>query len=359
MLLEAIKQDIEQKLYDGAVFLVAKGGKVVLHEAVGFLDRKAQRKMEKSSIFSIYSIAKTFTATMILDATLQGKLALTTPVSQLIPEFKGLNKEKVTIQHLLTHTGGLSSGLPQVSPQDLGNLERVIEAICGEDLAFSLGDVHYSPVVGFALLGKVLCVLDQKKRSFQTILFEDLFVPLKMSDSYCGLKETLIPRVVPVVFRDKTPGVFPPDIVEGLALLFSADSEIPGGGALSTAYDLFLFTEALKKRKWISRATQNYTGNQPNDLWEHARKTRGWGLFPAYLGLGFWLRGSGDFPTPFGKLTSSQTFGGIGLGSTLFWIDPVKDLTFICLTSGLMEESRSVERFEKLSDLVSHEVNSL
>ena len=50
-------------------------------------------------------------------------------------------------------------------------------------------------------------------------------------------------------------------------------------------------------------------------------------------------------------MASPRTFGGIGAGSALFWVDPERDLTFVCLTSGFLEETRSMDRFQRLSDL--------
>jgi CubicO group peptidase (beta-lactamase class C family) len=87
-------------------------------------------------------------------------------------------------------------------------------------------------------------------------------------------------------------------------------------------------------------------------LWNYTRDVRGWDEFPAYLGLSFFLRGMGIFPTYFGTMASPGTFGSMGAGSTIFWIEPERDLTFVCLTSGLLEESRSMDRFQRLSDLV-------
>ena len=77
----------------------------------------------------------------------------------------------------------------------------------------------------------------------------------------------------------------------------------------------------------------------------------GWPDFPAYLGLTFFLRGEGIFPTPLGVSTSPGTYAGLGAGSTLFWVDPERDLTFVCLTAGLLEEAASTMRFQRLSDM--------
>ena len=108
----------------------------------------------------------------------------------------------------------------------------------------------------------------------------------------------------------------------------------------------------------INLAIENHTGDAENGMWSYANGMRGWDMFPAYLGLGFFLRGEGVFPAPFGTLASPDTFGGLGAGSTMFWIDPEKDLTCVFLSTGLMEESYNIERFQRISDLVHASITS-
>jgi CubicO group peptidase (beta-lactamase class C family) len=79
---------------------------------------------------------------------------------------------------------------------------------------------------------------------------------------------------------------------------------------------------------------------------------RGWPPIPADLGYGFFLRGTGSHPTPFGQMASPRTFGGFGAGSSAFWIDPATDVTYAFLSSGLMEDSYSIERHQRLADIV-------
>jgi len=64
------------------------------------------------------------------------------------------------------------------------------------------------------------------------------------------------------------------------------------------------------------------------------------------------LRGEGIFPMPFGQTTSPGTFGGLGAGSTMFWVDPERELVFALLTAGLLEEGASILRHQRMSDLV-------
>ena len=54
---------------------------------------------------------------------------------------------------------------------------------------------------------------------------------------------------------------------------------------------------------------------------------------------------------PFGATASPGTFGGLGAGSTMFCVDPERDLVFVCLTAGVLEDSRHFERMALLSDL--------
>ena len=97
---------------------------------------------------------------------------------------------------------------------------------------------------------------------------------------------------------------------------------------------------------------RNHTGEMPNEVFKWLFAGRHWVECPAYLGLGFWGRGERPTPGPFGDLNSARTFGGIGRGTTLFWIDPARDLTLVLLTTGLMDEADNFVRYQTLSDLV-------
>ena len=83
----AIEQDVANERYDGAVVLVARGGEIALHQAVGFAERASGRKARLDDIFCLFSITKTFTCAAVLRRVDQGEVLLTTPVAEIIPEF--------------------------------------------------------------------------------------------------------------------------------------------------------------------------------------------------------------------------------------------------------------------------------
>ena len=72
---------------------------------------------------------------------------------------------------------------------------------------------------------------------------------------------------------------------------------------------------------------------------------------PAYLGLGFSLRGEVIGHHLFGTLTSAQTFGNYGAGTTLIWVDPELDMTFVGLCTGVMTSGDNIDRWQRLCDI--------
>jgi len=102
-LTQAIEQDTSRGLYDGAVLLVARGGNIALHEAIGHTDLEQKRPAQKDDAFFIMSITKQLTTTLVLMRIDRGELSLTTKVADIIPEFGKKGKQNITVQHLLTH----------------------------------------------------------------------------------------------------------------------------------------------------------------------------------------------------------------------------------------------------------------
>ena len=137
---------------------------------------------------------------------------------------------------------------------------------------------------------------------------------------------------------------------------------MPWVGVASTVPDMFRFAEMLRRRgeldgtrilspATLEVATRNWTGEKPNELYKTLFAQRGWPAAPAYLGLGFALRGTAMCHHLYGTLTSSGTFGNYGAGSALYWVDPARELTFVCLSAGVMNNLDNIERFQRLSDI--------
>jgi CubicO group peptidase (beta-lactamase class C family) len=365
---QAIERDVERGLYDGAVTIVAVGGEIVFERAIGFADRHAGKPVRLDSVFPIFSISKSLSAVLMLQRVERGETRLNTPVCEIIPEFGSRGKQRITIGQLLCHSGGLPASFPAVPADKIGDLDAVVAAVCDVGLEAVPGEeVSYSPIMAHAVLGQCVRRLDGGERRLREIARRELLEPLGMAETALGMlgKPALAARAVTPRVSDDSPGMFDAAGLVGLAMAIlnpELDVEIPAGGFVSTAADVFRFAEALRRGgAWddarvlsapmVALATRNHTGTLPNDLWTYARELKSWPLFPANLGLGFFLRGEGLHPSYSGHLSTPGTFGAMGAGTTNYWVDPARDMTMVCLTTGFLEEANSALRFQRLSDV--------
>jgi CubicO group peptidase (beta-lactamase class C family) len=336
-----------------------------LHEAIGHADAANGQPLRLDSVFSIFSVTKAITNVLVLRAAELGRLALTTRICDLVPEFSGGFRNEIRIHHLLTHTSGLPIVFAIKPEMCIDRLDEVIAAVC-ENIHSTEAPgerVAYSPLANHALLGEALRRTDPQKRSYRALVQEDLFGPLAMKDSSVGLRRDLAPRHVVPDFRGNFPITHPGHSNLGRDGAFQEEqAEMPWVGVASTVPDMFRFAEMLRRRgeldgarilspATMELATRNWTGEKPNELYKALFAQRGWPPAPAYLGLGFALRGTAICHHLYGTLTSPGTFGNYGAGSALYWVDPARELTFVCLTAGVMNSLDNIERFQRLSDI--------
>ena len=363
---DAIERDVEAGRCDGVALIVARRGKAVIDLTAGYADRKAGRRLGRDSVFATMSVAKQFTNVLALSLVERGLLRLHSPIADLIPEFRALGKEKVNLYHLLTHTSGVMSAIPPVAPEILTNIDKLVEYACGLQLESLPGErVNYSILLGHSLIAAVCLRAAGRGRTYAEMLEEEIFRPLGMRDTSLGLRKDLVERVCPVraAYQD-IPALLPAAAIEGVgALLAMPGCEIPGGGCVTTIADLHRFAEALRRGgeldgsrilspAMLAFCSRNHTGTLRNVLFDAISGYRGWELYPANIGVGFFVRGEGLIPGLFGVLNSPHTFGGFGAGSTGFWVDPERDLSLAFLSAGLMEDSYHSERMGMLSDLI-------
>ena len=88
--------EVDQGRLPGAVVAVARKGKLVYFEALGYQDKPADKKMQKDSIFRVYSMTKPWTSLAAMMLVEDGKIQLPDPVSKFLPAFKGLNVSVAT-----------------------------------------------------------------------------------------------------------------------------------------------------------------------------------------------------------------------------------------------------------------------
>ncbi|WP_054943528.1 serine hydrolase domain-containing protein [Paenibacillus ihuae] len=109
---QVIKRTIAGKRIVGTVVLIALKGQVVYCRAAGLADREQNRPMHENALFRYASVTKPIVSTAALSLVSQGKLRLEDPVVKWLPAFSPKLPDgrgaAMTIQHLMTHTAGLT-----------------------------------------------------------------------------------------------------------------------------------------------------------------------------------------------------------------------------------------------------------
>ncbi|MBI4540995.1 MAG: serine hydrolase [Gemmatimonadetes bacterium] len=177
---------VEAERIPGAVLLVTRGGEVVHERAFGHaqLYDHGMRRLEnpppmtRAHLFDLASVTKvmatTFAIMILVD---RGQLELDAPVHRYLAEFRGTNKDSVTVRHLLTHTAGLYEWQPiyyhaRTSPE-------AYAYICRLPLAYGVGDARHYSDLGFMLLGHL--VERVGGRPLDVFLHENLYGPLRLT----------------------------------------------------------------------------------------------------------------------------------------------------------------------------------
>lgn len=362
----AVERDISAGLYFGGTIAVNRGGQPAYRRTFGYSSASKDRVVAEDSVFSLFSVTKAFTNILVFQACERGLMTLTTPLAKYIPEFSGGLRNRITPFHLLTHSAGLPSLFEARPGMYIDRMAEVIEAICEVALPIEQPGVRvdYAPLFNHALLGEAVRRVDPRGRSYRDILREDLFEPLGMKDTSMGVRRDLKARHLVPDFRGNYPIQHRGHSDFGPNGAFEEEhAEMPWVGCVSTAGDMLRFAEMLRQggvldgrrvigQAFVERARTIWTGDKPNEFYANGIRAAGGVVPPANIGLGFSVRGPQMGTSMFGTLASAGTFGAHGAGTTIFWVDPDRDISFVGLMTGLMPTIDNIYRWQRLSDIL-------
>jgi CubicO group peptidase (beta-lactamase class C family) len=179
-----LQKDFAADKFAGAV-LLAKDGKAILSSAGGMADREKKIPNTLNTKFRIGSMNKMFTAVSILQLVQAGKISLGDPVGKYLADYP--NKDiatKVTIQHLLTHTGGTGDFFgPQFDAHrlELKTLQDYVKLYGERAPEFEPGGRWEYSNYGFLLLGVIVERVSGK--SYYDYVSENIYAPAGMSST--------------------------------------------------------------------------------------------------------------------------------------------------------------------------------
>ncbi|MGC5016130.1 serine hydrolase domain-containing protein [Streptosporangium sp. DT93] len=141
----------------GAAFAVFVDGEPVVDLWGGIADRRSGRPWERDTPVLAYSCTKAVTATVALSLTERGLLDVSAPVADVWPEFARRGKERVTVEHLLTHQAGLPAIEEPVPVEEFEDQAAIADRLAGQAPIWEPGTAHgyHALTYGF-LVGEVI-----------------------------------------------------------------------------------------------------------------------------------------------------------------------------------------------------------
>ncbi|MBN1873016.1 MAG: beta-lactamase family protein [Anaerolineae bacterium] len=357
---------IDEGKLAGTITTVARRGKTVHLEKLGWMDREAQRPMEFDAIFRIASMTKPVTTAAIMTLYEEGHFTLNTPISEFIPGFKdvkvfaretedGMEVEDlirpITFRHLFTHTAGLSYGWNQEDPvdrcytklQEAAGVDRakttskdMVGMLGQAPLAFQPG-THWRYSLAIDVLGYLIEVISGKP--LDQFFKERLFEPLGMVDTDFYVPQSKANRLTALYGH--------PENATELQLLeapadsprFNKPAFLSGGGGLVSTMDdyarllqMLVNGGELNGARILSPTTVDlFTINHAPAAALPYGFAQGEDLFHQGYGFSLGTRVLMDVSAS-GKAGSVGEFGWDGAFNTYFWVDRTQAIYGLLMT---------------------------
>jgi CubicO group peptidase (beta-lactamase class C family) len=373
--LERLHQQIESFVHEGkhagiSVLLLRKG-QVADFFAVGFRDRQAGAAMQGDTIVRIYSLTKIITSVAALTLIEEGKLGLTHPIKDYLPEFNDMrifvggdvhNRElipvavPINVHHLFTHTSGFTYGDNEEPLDEFYETAGLEKADSLADLVRTLATLPLKREPGtmyeYGFSTDILARLVEvvSGQPFDLFLQQRILAPLGMADTGFRVDAAKLNRLAKV-YEHGTNGELQPvqqfefEVIEG-----KKKFPMGGSGLFSTIDDYSRFAQMLcnggelngvrvLSRKAFEQMTVDHLGGKPV---ENRTYSEGYGF-----GLGVAVRINDGLAGTLGTLGS---FGWSGKATTYCVMDPAEELVLLVFTQHLPYDEHGL--FERFTNLV-------
>ncbi|PCI73635.1 MAG: hypothetical protein COB20_16035 [SAR86 cluster bacterium] len=350
---QMLTQHVEDGRVAGLVAGVARHGKIVYLESMGWNQIEQDNSMLEDSLFQIRSMSKPITAVAAMQLVEQGKMKLDDPVSKYIPSFAKMqvfldptdadftqtrtSDREMTIEDLLLNTAGLSHRFGALYRQNevrsrRDTLKELVEKVATVPLIGDPGE-QWVYSISITVLGRVIELVSGQ--NFDDYLNEHVYGPLKMMDTAFFVPDEKVERLARayrVSSADRSLSLLPQ-----MAIPITQDPPLLEGaaGIVSTVPDYLRFLQALLnggeldgerilQTGTVEAMTQNHIpeelmpfGTNPNS----PMLDRGWGYGMAVV-LDETLSAYG---------TNNGEFGWSGSLGTFSWADPVSGTSVVIM----------------------------
>lgn len=246
--------------FSGCVTVV-RGKETIYANCTGERDYSTHEPLNVHSVFELASCSKAFTAMAIMMLQEQGKLQYNDLVEKYIP---GLPYKDITIEHLLTHTGGIPDYMELMDKHwdktKTATNNDIVEMLKKHKpkKLFKPGKKYEYSNTGYALLALII-----EKASGQTygdFLAANIFQPLEMKDSRIYNTRRTQKEIIPnyaygYVYSDSLKRYALPDSLPDYDIVTYLDAITGDGIVNSSIVDMAKWTNALREYKLVRKET--------------------------------------------------------------------------------------------------------
>jgi CubicO group peptidase (beta-lactamase class C family) len=313
--LEAASKILADSVKSGQV----RAATIVAHIGGHSIER-AFGEANLDSPFLLGSISKPICVAALMSLFDKQAFQLSDLVQKYLPEFKGEGRERVIVQHLLTHVSGLPDQLPNnaLLRKRHASLAEFVAEATRLPLGFEPGTKYEYSSMAILLATEIAQRLSDK--NFSQLVDETVFKPLQMTRSAIGLGNLKPESTVPVQTEHAAPeaGGGDPSAKEwDWNSRYWRGLGAPWGGVHASAGDVAKFLDAFINinQKFLSAETAKLMIRNHNPA----------PIVPRGLGLAL--------GSAISKHCSQTTFGHTGSTGTIAWLDIERNTGCVILTS--------------------------
>lgn len=325
-----LQMGLRHRVFPAAVAEVGDARSTLWREAFGALtfERDAAATRD-DTIFDIASLTKPIaTTSLILDLVSEGLLDLDERVAEAFPDWRALDRERVTVQDLLEHCGGLAPRLLDAPPRTRREFEYEIATM---PLEYEPRTRSVYTDLGFILLGFLIADRGRASLAHQ---FAEMIARVTVRTRTSG-DEIAMGFGVAASRRSNTAPTLPleEDIRHGRTLIGAVHDNYAAAlagaaghaGLFATAPDIGAFARAC-----LRACAGDTTIPSPLSPALVARARRKSTVPGSSRALGW----DAMLPTSScGPALSPAAFGHVGFTGVSLWIDPGLDRYFVLLTN--------------------------
>ena len=195
LLADQVQAMVDSEEIVGGELLVIKNRRTVLRRAFGFKDREAEAQLATDSVYCVRSMTKPLVGTAVQMLIDEGRLRLETPIHEVLPAFAGTPKEAITLEHLLTHSGGFPLTTISQPLSAYTDLSAVAAEAAASDLLFEPGSRFSYSDASSDILGAIVAKVTGAPP--EVIVQDRILDPLGMRDSFAliGGKQAVKERI--------------------------------------------------------------------------------------------------------------------------------------------------------------------